>query len=659
MSKSAKGKSGADIPAHAWSTDEMFGAGAVFLLAMAWVLGALAWAAGGLAALVTNGAWPGQALSSSFFLLIHLALNWDARALAWPAADRPLLGPDWLFWTVYAVLVLIVGTVVKRTISWVFRILGERRRSRHVNVRQAQRDNSVVWGGTSDVESLVVPDRNALSGRVYLGEMADNPAARLATSRYTSIAVIAPTGSSKTVKYVVPTILTWPDAVFVTSTKNDIADLTLNFRAETLGLPVYIFDPTGEWPEEQRKYLCAWSPLMAIQDYADADKVAQWLSEAAVENSNADAKARFWINLTQIAMGPMLWIARKSNKTMLDVADWIGYQNFEEVERLFDVYESGSLDQSAKEDLAVARRGLFATQQRDKMTRSGIFSNADFILKPFLSAQMAPTTDIRFDDEGNPYSPFGLRILDVERVLDEGGTIYAISDEEEQEMLRPVFQSVAQSYLRACRKRQRRQGAGPLMNPPLLLLEEAANVAPLPTLDKMAATYRGFGIVIMSIWQDEAQVSTIYDTRAPTVLGNHTTRLYLPGSSDDTTLDRLSRLIGDQSVALTRFGYTHHEGHQRITAQEGAEDVRLAPIDYLRTLPKDVAIVLSGNLPPIKVSATPWFKDPEMRARIGPEMCEKYDRAFGEAQSGAAPAPSGAAYLATPAPRRFRKRSQP
>ncbi|WP_217179188.1 type IV secretory system conjugative DNA transfer family protein [Streptomyces sp. AC495_CC817] len=620
-------KSFTDGPRRAWSTDEVVGVLIVCLLGLTWGLGILAWLSGGLVALVTHGSWPNQPFSASFTLPVQLAMHWDERTLAWPAEDRPELGPDWFFWSGFSVLVVAVGVAAKIVVVWISRSLAHSRRARHVKIRKEQRDKSVVWAQPTDVAALVVPDRDTLSGRVYLGEMTGNSSVRLATSRYTSVAVIAPTGSSKTVKYVVPTILTWPDAIFVTSTKNDIADLTLNYRGETLGRPIYIFDPTGEWPEHQRKYLSAWSPLMAIHTYSDADKVAQWLAEAAVENAAADAKARFWINLTQIALGPMLWIARKSNKTMQDIADWIGYQNFEEVERLFDEYELHLTDPVAKEDLAMARRGLSATQRRDKMTRSGIFANADFILKPFMSAQMAPTTDIRFDENGKPYSPFGLQVLDIEHVLDMGGTIYAISDEEEQEMLRPVFQSVAQSYLRACRKRQQRQGAGPLVNPPLLLLEEAANVAPLPTLDKMAATYRGFGIVIMSIWQDEAQVGTLYGTRAPTVLGNHTTRLYLPGSSDDTTLDRLSRLIGDQAV--TQYRLTHHQDQHNVSINEGSEDVRLAPIDYLRTLPQDVAIVLSGNLPPLRVTATPWFKDPEMRARIGPEMCEKYDRAFG------------------------------
>ncbi|MFD5556230.1 type IV secretory system conjugative DNA transfer family protein [Streptomyces sp. NPDC127068] len=633
MSKSMMSKSVIDRSPHVWSTDQLIGVLVTGLLGLTWGLGVLAWISGGLVALTTHGSWPDQPFSASFSLPVQLAMHWDERTLAWPAEDRSLLGPDWFFWSTFLVLVVAVGTLVKIVVSRVSRSMAQYRRTRPVKARKEQRDKSAIWAQPADIESLVVPDRKTLSGRVYLGEMADKPSVKVATSRYTSIAVIAPTGSSKTVKYVVPTILTWPDSVFVTSTKNDVADLTLNFRGEGLGRPVYIFDPAGEWPEHQRKYLCAWSPLMAIHEFNDADKVASWLAEAVMQGATESGAVRYNINLTQIALAPMLWIARKTNNSMLDIADWCGYKDFDRIEALFDEYETTVTDPSAKKDLALARRGMTATQGRHPKDLGYIFANADLILKPFVSGQMAPTTDIRFDEEGKPYSPFGRQILDIENVLDTGGTIYAISDEEEQELLSPVFQTVANSYLRAARKRQQRQAAGPLLNPPLLLLEEAANVAPLPTLDKMVATYRGFGIVIMSIWQDESQISTLYGPRAPTVLGNHTTRLYLPGSSDDNTLGRLSRLIGDQSVSQLKVGYSYQDSDQdqdrRITVTDGVEDMRLAPIEYLRTLPKDVAIVLSGNLPPIKVAAKPWFKDPEMRARIGLEMCEKYDRAFG------------------------------
>lgn len=586
--------------------------------------GLLAWVAGGIGALLTHGRWPSLPVTDSLFLLWGIISNPHSPALAWPGVDRRQLAPAGVFWILYAVLVCTVLVGITRCLV----VVQRRRRRRRTISRRRERDHSAAWAQPRDVKPLQISSMRELRGRVFLGVPAKKSSPMLATPRFTSLAVIAPTGSAKTAKYVVPTILRWSDAILVTSTKSDVADLTIDYRAEKLGRPAFIFDPLGEWPKDRQKFLCAWSPLMEVETYADAEKVAEWLAESV--DANADPKIRVFISMTLIALAPLLWIARRRDKTMQDISDWIASGSLDEPEELLTEYRNSSAFPAQEEsDWQAARRAITATKHRNSNWYGIICGNADFILKAFTSAQMAATTEILFDQQGKPYSPFGRRVLDMNQVLDEGGTIYVVSDEEEQEILKPVFQCVAQSYLRACRKRQRRLGAGPLQNPPMLMLEEAANVAPLPTLDKMAATYRGYGIVIVSIWQDEAQVGTIYGERASTVLGNHTTRVYLPGSSDDQTLERISRLIGDQPITAQSASASQSEAGTTVSYMEGTEDVRVAPIDYLRTLPQNTAIAMSGRFPPIQISSLPWFQDSEMRSRIGPEVCERYDRAFG------------------------------
>ena len=46
----------------------------------------------------------------------------------------------------------------------------------------------------------------------------------------------------------------------------------------------------------------------------------------------------------------------------------------------------------------------------------------------------------------------------------------------------------------------------PLDPPLLVVLDEAAHIAPLPELDGLAATCASHGIQIVTIWQDLAQV---------------------------------------------------------------------------------------------------------------------------------------------------------
>lgn len=205
---------------------------------------------------------------------------------------------------------------------------------------------------------------------------------------------------------------------------------------------------------------------------------------------------------------------------------------------------------------------------------------------PFANARTAPMTETLFDAQGKPNSPHGFRVPDLKEAL-LGGTICAVSDEEGQQMLLPVFQAIARSFLRECRE-QRLSG---------------------PT------------------WRDEAQAATTRGSRAVAVQGNHTTRVYLPGSSGDATLDWLSRLTGDQPTAQ-RSVLSQRADETTIRLAGGSQDIPAAPIEYLPTLPPDTAAVLSGRPPPMRVTSLPWFKD-GLHARIGAEICARYDKAPG------------------------------
>ena len=62
---------------------------------------------------------------------------------------------------------------------------------------------------------------------------------------------------------------------------------------------------------------------------------------------------------------------------------------------------------------------------------------------------------------------------------------------------------------RAAQDRYAATGA-PLDPPLLLMLDEAAHIAPIRDLATLAATGAGQGIVLCTIWQDLAQIETVY-----------------------------------------------------------------------------------------------------------------------------------------------------
>jgi len=65
----------------------------------------------------------------------------------------------------------------------------------------------------------------------------------------------------------------------------------------------------------------------------------------------------------------------------------------------------------------------------------------------------------------------------------------------------------------------------------LLVLDEAANIAPIPNLDEIASTGAGQGVQLLSVFQDLAQVRSRYGDRAQTIVNNHRAKLFGAGVS--------------------------------------------------------------------------------------------------------------------------------
>ena len=132
----------------------------------------------------------------------------------------------------------------------------------------------------------------------------------------------------------------------------------------------------------------------------------------------------------------------------------------------------------------------------------------------------------------------------------------------------------------------------------LVVLDEAANIAPVSNLDALASTAASHGIQLVTVWQDFAEIASRYGARGATVVNNHRAKLMFPGVSDPETLEQFSRLIGDGSIE-TASVTTDASGLVSATRAEGER--RLAPAADLRTLANGEAVLLYGRLPPARV----------------------------------------------------------
>ena len=182
--------------------------------------------------------------------------------------------------------------------------------------------------------------------------------------------------------------------------------------------------------------------------------------------------------------------------------------------------------------------------------------------------------------------PWQLRqpLARVSHIVEGNDTLYLVAPRHEQRRYEGLFRGALRSVLAA---QQACHDAGDAREL-LLVLDEAAAVAPLEDLDQIAATGRGLSITLLSVVQDFAQIEARWGDRAATIVNNHATRLVLGGLLDarlSTYLPELSAL-GDSPAPL-------------------------------RSWPPGSAALISGRRPVVRTRLVAWWRRAGLRRRVG------------------------------------------
>ncbi|MCZ7630512.1 MAG: type IV secretory system conjugative DNA transfer family protein [Microthrixaceae bacterium] len=329
-------------------------------------------------------------------------------------------------------------------------------------------------------------------------------------------------------------------------------------------------------------------PLNTSSDWQGALRMAAWLASTARAGERGGLQdSDFWYAVAQKLLAPLLFAAAHSGATMADVMRWVDLQ--EEEEPLCALQHAQNLD---------AIQAFAASINREERTRSSAYTTAETVLAAFADPGVLATTTRQPS-------------IDPDRLLDGGShTLYICGPLHEQARLRPLFtalieQTVARVYDRANRTSDR------LLKPLLLVIDEAANIAPLPDLAQIASTARGVGIQLVTVWQDFAQIQARYGTFAQTVINNHRAKVILAGVSDTPTLDYISRLIGDEA-AVEESRSRNADGRESVT--ESVRHRPLAPASDLRRAATGSGVLVYGNFHPAQVRLRPWYEDRVMRS---------------------------------------------
>ncbi len=460
--------------------------------------------------------------------------------------------------------------------GWLARRGGPRLPSRS-HWRQPLRHRGAHWAAPSDLRPLRVqgPDR----GRLVLGRTGRQ---LIAAEPSQSVIVIGPSQSKKTSGIAIPAILEWDGPVLATSVKTDLVRDTMEWR-RTIG-DVLVYDPAGATGLPA----AGWSPLAASSTWAGARRVAAGLCSVARSRSSGMEDSTFWYAMAEKLLAPMLLAASTAGASMADVVRWIDAEEVVEVELALQLA-----------GVPEAIRAAAASFGREERQKGSIYATAESVIEAFADPSVSASACSHDITAG--------------RLLDGGRhSLYLCAPAHEQERLQPVFVTVVRQMLEEAFAKS--AAAGRPLDPPLLVvLDEAANVAPVTDLDKLASTAAGHGIQLVTVFQDMAQIEARYGHRAGTVVNNHRAKVVLSGISDPATLEHVSRLAGDEELWMPS---TTVDAEGRRSRTDSPITRPLAPAASLRRIAPGQGVLIYGHLPPVRLNLRPWFEDRELGERV-------------------------------------------
>jgi type IV secretion system protein VirD4 len=349
-----------------------------------------------------------------------------------------------------------------------------------------------------------------------------------------SLLIVGPTQVGKTSSLVVPALLRWTDALVVTSVKRDVVATTQRWRS-SLG-EVQILEPG-------RDEGLTWNPLEGVHSLRHALRVARDLT---VTSSHGETE--FWNALATKLVAALLEMAHQGSLSIFDVASVIENRDFGQW-----------LVGAARSEASQLLRTFL---DHDPKTLDGVVTTAETMVLPWRFRQ--PLAKVR-------------------SVVAGANTLYLCSPRDEQQHYESLFRGALRMVLEEQHRlvdegRQRRL---------LIVLDEAATVAPLDELDQLAATVSGLDVTLVTVLQDFAQLAR-WGPRASTIVNNHTTRVVLGGLADPSVASYLPELTA------------------------GDSDAKSVP---LRQRAAGSALVVAGRRPVFSVKIRPWWRDRRLRHR--------------------------------------------
>ena len=131
-----------------------------------------------------------------------------------------------------------------------------------------------------------------------------------------------------------------------------------------------------------------------------------------------------------------------------------------------------------------------------------------------------------------------------------------------------------------------------------IILDEMANIGQIPNFEKIISVIRSREISANVILQNEAQLESLYDKQAGTIIGNCDTTLFL-GSGEEKTMENISKRVGKTTLDMRNSSTTKGmQGSYSLQDQKLGRE--LITSDEVGRMKNDECILFIRGLKPFK-----------------------------------------------------------
>lgn len=362
---------------------------------------------------------------------------------------------------------------------------------------------------------------------------------------------IAPTGAGKGVGCIIPNALLYPGPLIVFDPKGEAYAVARRQR-KRLGQKVVLLDPFGTTgqPSDTLNPL----DLAEVIDPGRPEDAATSLA-TLLTGGRISERDPFWdINATALLMGLLTWL----------LADCPEKER--RFSRLYELFGEGDVPyrmavmldtSSVKHPTAVAELLAFLNYP-ERETQPSVQATARQHLPMFGSDAVRAATDTTSFDldaliKGRPVSLF--IIVPPTKLLSH----------------RPVIRLWLGTLILALAARKRIPKQRTLM-----LIDEAAQLGPMPPLIQTATLLRGAGVTLWTFFQSPAQLEATYGKEAM-VLADNAGVIQLFKARNGRMAQAYASLLGDVAPELV-MGL---DGDEQLLLMEGGRSVRTRRLNYL------------------------------------------------------------------------------